>query len=68
MDKYAVLEHLQERKQQLHALILYLQSSGETHSQYDQLAKCKAEYELVISQLQRLQKQNKKQGQPTAKL
>lgn len=54
MDIKEVREHLQGREQQLDALIKLLEHTGESHPQYDQLKNCRAEYKIVVSQLNRL--------------
>ena len=51
-----VKQQLESRKEQLRALIIHLEAYGESHTQYDQLENCKKEYELVISQLEKLNK------------
>jgi hypothetical protein len=56
MDKERVSKHLEERKQQLYALISHLKTQDKKHPLYSQLSSLEAEYEIVIDQLQRLQK------------
>lgn len=54
MDKAQIIKHLEERKEQLNALIIHLEHRGKNHPQYNQLENCKSELDLVISQLKRL--------------
>lgn len=54
MDTKALKAHLEWRKHQLDALIKTLENRGESHPQYHQLNSCKAEYQTVISQLNKL--------------
>jgi len=54
MDKNSVVKHLEQRKEQLRALILVLENRGEDHPQYNQLEKCKTDYQTVINQLNQL--------------
>lgn len=54
--KQQLKRHLQDRREQLRALILVLEDRGNSHPQYNQLNNLKSEYELVINQLQKLNK------------
>lgn len=54
--KELIKQQLESRKEQLRALIRHLEVYGENHPQYNQLENCKKEYELVISQLEKLNK------------
>lgn len=56
--KEAIIKHLQDRREQLRALILNLEDRGEEHPQYSQLEFLKHEHQIVINQLQKLEKLN----------
>lgn len=56
MNVNALKQHLQDRREQLRALIILLEDRGSSHPQYNQLDNLKSEHELVINQLQKLSK------------
>lgn len=55
-NKAEIIQYLEQEKERLTALVLYLESQGVGNPQYHQLDNCKKELKTVISQLERLNK------------
>ena len=47
---------LEQKKEQLNALILFLTKAGPANPQYHRISNCQCEYELTVSQLIQLNK------------
>jgi archaellum component FlaC len=58
------INELEEKKQQLKALIEFLRQSGQSNPQYYQIKTCESEYELASRQINEFKEILEKYNQP----